>query len=100
VKILAYWSKSKVVRAGPSSDYGGGGDSGAVFVYLLDKEEQPPRHDGWFEVKLAWANQALATALAAITAGKLVIAWVGEKGNPCETNEHDDPYCYRIYLEA
>jgi|SRR5215211_1664194 hypothetical protein len=98
-KIMTYQSVSKVVRAGPSSDYGGSSGSGAVFVWLKDIEQDPPRHDWWFEVKLPWANQALATALAAITAGKQVFVVVGEKNNPCESSESGDPYCYRIYLE-
>jgi hypothetical protein len=97
-KIMAYDSVSIVVRAGPSSDYGGGNDSGAVFVFLRDIEQSPPRHNNYFEVKLPWANQALATALAAMTTGKRVLVRVGDAENPAETNAHGDPYCYRLYL--
>ena len=97
---MAYDSTSIVLRAGPSSDYGGGSDSGAVFIWLKDIEQNPPRHDNYFEVKLPWANQALATALAALTAGKQVIARVGNAGVPAEANAHGDPYCYRLYVVA
>lgn len=86
------------MRAGPSSVYGGGSDSGAVFVRLRDVEQATPRHDRYFEVQLPWANQALATALAAITTGKRVLVRVRNADNPAETNAHGDPYCYRLYI--
>jgi hypothetical protein len=94
---MVYWSKSIVKRAGVATDYGGAG-TGAVWLYLTDTEGNPPRHDGYFEVKLPWANQALAVALSAITSGKQVYASVGDISDPGEVNPTGEPYCYRIYV--
>lgn len=93
---MPYQSISSVIKAGIASEYGGFPASpGAVFVYLKDKDGQ---HDWWFEVPAPWGNQALATALAAVTSSTPVEVFVGDKNNAVECNSAGDPYCYRLYL--
>lgn len=97
---MPYSSRSKVVRTGVNTTYGGapfvpgGQGSGAVWVWLADTSI-PPLHDRWFEILPPWDSQILAVALAAISSSKEVEVYVGDN---TEVGPAGEPVCYAMHL--